>query len=354
MTTRIAINGFGRIGRSVLRALYENRYHPQLQIVAINELADIDSVSYMLRYDSTHGRFPGQVVVEADNCLRINGDLVHLYHESSPSRLDWSECQVDIVLECSGQIRTRADAEAHLLSGAGKVLISNPADSAVDNTIVYGINHTDIRPEQRIISNSSCSTNCLVPILTLLEEAFGIERGVTTTIHSAMNDQPVIDAYSSDLRRTRSAGQSIIPVDTGLPRGVARLMPALTGKLESLHLRVPTINVSALDVSLQLKCDTSAQAVNELIQSAANGVFRGLLGVTYEPHASIDFNHDPRSCIVDATQTRVSAGSMLKLLLWFDNEWGFANRMLDTALYMKQAPGLATISGAGDTVAGSM
>ncbi|MFK4752890.1 MULTISPECIES: type I glyceraldehyde-3-phosphate dehydrogenase [Oceanospirillaceae] len=339
MTTRIAINGFGRIGRSVLRALYENRYYPQLQIVAINELADIDSVSYMLRYDSTHGRFPGDVVVESDHYLRINGDRVRLYRQPSPDKLDWSECQVDIVLECSGQIRSRADAEAHLLSGAGKVLISNPADSAVDNTIVYGINHTSIRPHQRIISNSSCSTNCLVPVLTLLEREFGIERGVTTTIHSAMNDQPVIDAYSSDLRRTRSAVQSIIPVDTGLPKGIARLMPTLEGKLESLHLRVPTINVSALDVSLQLKCDTSAQAVNELIQSAANGVFRGLLGISYEPHASIDFNHDPRSGIVDATQTRVSAGSMLKLLLWFDNEWGFANRMLDTALCMRQAPG---------------
>jgi D-erythrose 4-phosphate dehydrogenase len=335
MTTRIAINGFGRIGRAVLRALYENRYHQQLQIVAINELADIDSVSYMLRYDSTHGRFPGDVRVDGQEHLVINGDRVRLYREADPSRLNWADDGVDLVLECSGQIRSREDAEQHLLRGAGKVLISNPADKAVDNTIIYGINHLTLKNNQRIVSNGSCSTNCLVPVLTLLDREFGIERGVTTTIHSAMNDQPVIDAYSSDLRRTRSAVQSIIPVDTGLPAGIARLMPQLEGKLESLHLRVPTINVSALDVSLQLRRSTTSQAVNQLLQSAADSHWRGLLGMTYEPHASIDFNHDPRSGIVDATQTRVSAGSMLKLLLWFDNEWGFANRMLDTALCMR-------------------
>lgn len=335
MTTRIAINGFGRIGRSVLRSLYENRYNQQLQIVAINELADIDSVSYMLRYDSTHGRFPGDVRVDGDSHLLINGDRVRLYREADPARLDWAADGVDLVLECSGQIRTREDAEQHLLQGAGKVLISNPADKAVDNTIIYGINHHSLRPEQRIVSNGSCSTNCLVPVLTLLDAEFGIECGVTTTIHSAMNDQPVIDAYSSDLRRTRSAVQSIIPVDTGLPAGIARLMPQLDGRLESLHLRVPTINVSALDVSLQLRQPTTSQAVNQLLQSAADSQWRGLLGITYEPHASIDFNHDPRSGIVDATQTRVSAGHLLKLLIWFDNEWGFANRMLDTALCMR-------------------
>lgn len=335
MTTRIAINGFGRIGRSVLRALYENGYRQQLQVVAINELADLDSVSYMLRYDSTHGRFPGEVRADGPNHLVINGDRVRVYRQPDPAELDWRAEEIDLVLECSGQIRTRADAEQHLLQGAGKVLISNPADSAVDNTIIYGINQQSLRDDQHIVSAGSCSTNCLVPVLTLLDQAFGIERGVTTTIHSAMNDQPVIDAYSSDLRRTRSAVQSIIPVDTGLPAGIARLMPQLEGRLESLHVRVPTINVSALDVSLQLASSTTSQAVNQLLQSAADQQWRGLLGMTYEPHASIDFNHDPRSVIVDATQTRVSAGSMLKLLLWFDNEWGFANRMLDTALCMR-------------------
>lgn len=332
---RVAINGFGRIGRSVLRALYENEYHRELQVVAINELADIDSVSYMLRYDSTHGRFPGTVEVVGHDRLVVNGDNIRVYCHREPEHLDWGSLGVDLVLECSGQIRRRSDAEKHLQQGAGKVLISNPADKAVDNTIIFGINENTLTPDQRIVSNGSCSTNCLVPILTLIHQAFGIQAGVTTTIHSAMNDQPVIDAYSSDLRRTRSAVQSIIPVDTGLPKGIARLMPELEGKIESLHVRVPTINVSLLDVSLQLTQATTSQAVNELIQSATNDRYCGLVGMTYEPHASIDFNHDPRSAIVDATQTRVSGGTLLKLMLWFDNEWGFANRMLDTALCMK-------------------
>lgn len=333
--TRIAINGFGRIGRSVLRALYEYDYHRELQVVAINELADIDSVSYMLRYDSTHGRFPGEVKVVNHDRLDVNGDDIRVYCHQEPDQLDWGGLGVDMVFECSGQIRRRSDAEKHLHQGAGKVLISNPADKAVDNTIIYGINQHTLTPQQRIVSNGACSTNCLVPILTLIHQAYGIQAGVTTTIHSAMNDQPVIDAYSSDLRRTRSAVQSIIPVDTGLPKGIARLMPELEGKIESLHIRVPTINVSALDVSLQLAQPTTSQAVNELIQSATNDLYRGLVGITYEPHASIDFNHDPRSAIVDATQTRVSGNTLLKLMLWFDNEWGFANRMLDTALCMK-------------------
>lgn len=333
---RLAINGFGRIGRSVLRALYENGYDSELQVVAINELADIDSVSYMLRYDSTHGRFPGTVELIDHDRLCVNGDEIRVYCQPEPEQLDWKALKIDLVLECSGQVRRRSDAEKHLLQGADKVLISNPADAAVDNTIIFGINEKTLTPEQRIVSNGSCSTNCLVPILTLINDAYGIAAGVTTTIHSAMNDQPVIDAYSSDLRRTRSAVQSIIPVDTGLPKGIARLMPELEGKIESLHMRVPTINVSALDLSLQLRQPTTSQAVNKLIQSATNSVFHGLVGMTYEPHASIDFNHDPRSAIVDATQTRVSGGTLLKLMLWFDNEWGFANRMLDTALRMKK------------------
>ncbi|MDK2779155.1 MAG: erythrose-4-phosphate dehydrogenase [Pseudomonadota bacterium] len=331
---RIAINGFGRVGRCILRALYENGYRQQLQVVAINELADIETISYMLRYDSTHGRFPGTVSVADDNHLLVNGDRICIRHEADTARHDWAALQVDLVLECSGQIKTREECEAHLQGGAGKVLISNPADSAVDNTIIFGINQHTLSAEQRIVSNGSCSTNCLLPILTQLNDAFGIEAGVTTTIHSAMNDQPVIDAYHSDLRRTRSAVQSIIPVDTGLPLGIARLMPELSGRIESLHVRVPTINVSALDLSLQLREKTSSQAVNDLIQSAADGRLSGILGITREAHASIDFNHDPRSGVVDATQTRVSGGRLLKMLVWFDNEWGFANRMLDTALCM--------------------
>ncbi|MDF1762938.1 MAG: glyceraldehyde 3-phosphate dehydrogenase NAD-binding domain-containing protein [Oleibacter sp.] len=335
MTTRIAINGFGRIGRCILRALYENGYRNQLHVVAINELADIESLSYMLRYDSTHGRFNGSVSVADEQHLLVNGDRIRVRHLQDPSDLDWASLNVDLVLECTGQIRTRTDAEQHILRGAKKVLISNPADSAVDGTIIFGHNHLTLKPSDKIISNGSCSTNALIPILTLIDQAFGIVAGVTTTIHSAMNDQPVIDAYHSDLRRTRSAVQSIIPVDTELPIGIERLMPQLAGKIESLHMRVPTVNVSALDITLQLERLTSSQAVNDLIQSASEGEYKAILGITREPHASIDFNHDPRSAIVDATQTRVSGGQLLKLLVWFDNEWGFANRMLDTALCLR-------------------
>lgn len=336
---KIAINGFGRIGRCVLRALYENNYRAHLQVVAINELADIETISYMLRYDSTHGRFPGTVEVVDARHLRINNDVICVRHEADPSQLDWQERGIDLVLECSGQITTREQAQLHLQAGANKVLISNPADSAVDNTIIYGLNHHSLTTEQRIISNGACSTNCLLPILQVLDDAFGIVAGVTTTIHSAMNDQPVIDAYHSDLRRTRAAGQSIIPVNTGLHIGIARLMPHLEGKIESLHLRVPTINVSALDISVQLRDNVDAQQVNQLLQQASVQQFPNILGITFEAHASVDFNHDPRSGIIDASQTRVSDGHLLKLLVWFDNEWGFANRMLDTAKLIAEVGG---------------
>lgn len=332
---RIAINGFGRIGRCVLRALYEHGYRQHLQVVAINELADIETVSYMLRYDSTHGRFAGSVEVVDDRHLLVNGDRICVRHEADVMQLDWAALGVDLVLECSGQMTTRDEAEQHLRRGAKKVLISNPADSAVDRTIVYGLNQKQLLSSDRIVSNGSCSTNGLLPILTLMDEAFGIDAGVTTTIHSAMNDQPVIDAYHSDLRRTRAAGQSIIPVDTSLPKGIERLMPQLAGKIESLHVRVPTINVSALDISLQLCQSVDVTRVNQLLQAAAEGSLRGILGITYEAHASIDFNHDSRSVVVDASQTRVSGDRLVKLLAWFDNEWGFANRMLDTALCMR-------------------
>ena len=335
MTTRIAINGFGRIGRCVLRTLYENGYSQDMRVVAINEPADLDSVSYMLRYDSTHGRFPGTVRAESDHHLLINGDSVEITHHADLSSLDWTPHAPDLVLECSGQVRSRDDAEIHLQAGAGKVLVSNPADSAVDKTVIFGFNHQDLTAADRIVSNGSCSTNALIPVLSVIDQALGIEAGVTTTIHSAMSDQPVLDAYHSDLRRTRSAVQSMIPVDTGLPLGIERLMPHLQGKIQSLHIRVPTINVSALDISLQLSRETSAQAINELLQSATDGQYSGILGITHEPHASVDFNHDPRSAVVDATQTRVSGGHLLKLLIWFDNEWGFANRMLDTAACLR-------------------
>jgi erythrose-4-phosphate dehydrogenase len=330
---RIAINGFGRIGRSILRALYERNLQDQLQVVAINELADLESVSYMLRYDSTHGRFAGSVE-QTENGLTVNGDTIQVFHESEVSSLPWQALEIDLVLECTGVVTNSDHAELHIVQGAKRVLISHPAESGVDATVIQGFNQHTLKADDKIISNGSCSTNCLIPVLKLLNTQFGIERGMTTTIHSAMNDQPVIDAYHSDLRRTRAAVQSIIPVETGLAKGITRLMPELVDKFESLHIRVPTLNVSVLDVTVQLKKAVSVEQVNTLLKDAAENELNGILAFTQEPHASVDFNHDPHSGVVDATQTRVSDGSLVKLMIWFDNEWGFANRMLDTALQL--------------------
>ena len=331
---RIAINGFGRIGRSILRALYERNLQDQLQIVAINELADLESVSYMLRYDSTHGRFSGSVE-QTENGLIVYGDTIQVFHEPEVSSLPWQALEIDLVLECTGVVTNSDHAELHIVQGAKRVLISHPAESGVDATVIQGFNQHTLKADDKIISNGSCSTNCLIPVLKLLNTQFGIERGMTTTIHSAMNDQPVIDAYHSDLRRTRAAVQSIIPVETGLAKGITRLMPELVDKFESLHIRVPTLNVSVLDVTVQLKEAVTAEQINTLLKNAAENELVGILAFTQEPHASVDFNHDPHSGVVDATQTRVSDGSLVKLMIWFDNEWGFANRMLDTALQLK-------------------
>ncbi|WP_394426033.1 type I glyceraldehyde-3-phosphate dehydrogenase [Vreelandella stevensii] len=325
---RIAINGYGRIGQCVLRALVE-RGHPDLEVVAINELSDLATITYLTRYDTTHGRFPGEVENEGD-ALVINGQRIQVLCERDPDALPWEALDIDLVLECSGSFKDRATAERHLKAGARQLLFSQPAENDVDATIVWGINEHELSGEQRILSAASCTTNCLVPLLTILDEALELEHGVTTTIHSAMNDQPVIDAYhQTDLRLTRSAMQSIVPVDTGLAVGISRLMPTLAGRFECLHVRVPTINVSAMDVSLTVRRDTDAQQVNALLREASQQRLAGVLGYTEAPMASIDFNHDPRSGILDATQTRVAGKRLLKLLCWFDNEWGFANRMLD-------------------------
>lgn len=337
MAQRIAINGYGRIGQCVLRALIE-RNDPSFEVVAINELSGLDTITYLTRYDTTHGRFPGRVE-SRDGHLIINGHAIQVLSEENPDRLPWRALGIDLVLECSGSFKDRATAERHLAAGAGRLLFSQPAESDVDATIVSGINDDDLTPDVRVVSAASCTTNCLVPILTVLDEALGIEHGVTTTIHSAMNDQPVIDAYhQTDLRLTRSAMQSIVPVDTGLARGINRLMPHLAERFECLHVRVPTINVSAMDMSICVKRDTSASEVNRLLREASESRLPDLLGYTEEPMASIDFNHDPRSGIVDATQTRVAGGRLLKLLCWFDNEWGFANRMLDVAGRLASLP----------------
>lgn len=336
MTYRIAINGYGRIGQCVLRAIYENGYRDVLEVVAINELSDIDTVTYLTRYDTTHGRFPGEVSHDGSH-LQVNGDRILVLNQEKPDCLPWGELGIDLVLECSGTFQARAVAEQHLKAGASRLLFSQPATDEVDATIVYGLNQSALKADHTVVSAASCTTNCVVPVLELLDQQFGIENGVTTTIHSAMNDQPVIDSYhQTDLRLTRSALHSIIPVDTGLSRGIDRLLPQLAQRFECLHLRVPTINVSLMDLSINVKTATTEEQVNAIFRAVSEGTLYGLLGYTEEPHASVDFNRDPRSGVVDGTQTRVSGGSLIKLLCWFDNEWGFANRMLDVSQHWLQ------------------
>ena len=335
MALKIAINGFGRIGRCVLRAIYQRNLQDEIEIVAINELADCETIAYMLRYDSTHGRFPQNVAMAADSLI-IDGKAVKILHKQDISALPWQALGVDAVLECTGKFKSRQALTQHMEQGAKKVLLSQPGEPGLDFTLIAGVNHPQLSAQHHLISLGSCSTNCVLPIMSLLDDTLGIEQGVTTTIHSAMNDQPVIDAYASDLRRTRAAVTSIIPLDTALPKGIARLMPHLAGRIESLHLRVPTLNVSVMDLSLQLKSDTSRDQVNALLQAACDEQLKDIIGFTQEAHASVDFNHDPRSGIVDATQTRVSGKRLLKLLVWFDNEWAFANRMVDGLLHLQQ------------------
>ena len=331
MSYRVAINGYGRIGQAVLRAIYERGLEHQLVPVAINELSDIDTVSYLTRYDTTHGRFPRSVRVEKPNLI-VDEQPIRVLREEQADSLPWSELNVDLLFECSGSFSDRETAERHLSSGAKRLLFSQPARSDVDATIIAGLNQTELKAEHKIVSAASCTTNAIIPVLSLLHEAFGIEQGLTTTVHSAMNDQPVIDAYHhTDLRLTRSALQSIIPVDTSLDKGIDRLLPELSGRFKCLHLRVPTINVSLMDMSITLSRETTEAEVNELLQQASQGALKGYLGYTEEPHASVDFNRDRHSSVIDATQTRVSGGKLLKVICWFDNEWGFANRMLDVA-----------------------
>ena len=330
---RIAINGYGRIGQCILRAWVErSECRDALNLVALNELSDLPTLAYLTRYDTIHGRFPGRVEVD-DQQLLINDHAVKVLCCDQPQGLPWGALDIDLLLECTGSFRDRKTAEQHLQAGAQRLLFSQPAEADVDATIICGVNDAALLPQHRIVSAGSCTTNAVVPLLKLLDDALGIEHGMTTTIHSVMNDQPVGDAYHQhDLRLTRSALASIIPVDTSLARGINRLLPHLDGRIECLHLRVPTLNVSCMDITLCLQQDTSVTAINQLLQEASKTALSSVLGYTEEPHASVDFNHDPRSAIIDATQTRVSGRRLVKLLCWFDNEWGFANRMLDIAL----------------------
>jgi len=332
MTCRIAINGYGRIGQSILRALYENGYRESLEVVAINELSDIDTIAYLTRYDTTHGRFPHPVDVDSASSLRICGDEIAILRSDRISDLPWQALGIDIVFECTGVFGSRVDGEAHLAAGSQRVLFSQPADADVDQTVVYGMNHKSLTKQDRIVSNASCTTNAIVPVIHALDQAFGIQQGTLTTIHSAMNDQPTIDAYHHhDLRRTRSAMQNMVPVETALARGVERLLPEMKDRLTAVAMRVPTINVSAIDLTVYLGKDVDEKSVNALLRQVSETDYDGVMAYTEEPLASSDFNHDVHSCIVDGSQTRVSGGRLLKVLTWFDNEWAFANRMLDVA-----------------------
>ena len=328
---RIAINGYGRIGQCVLRALYENGYRDHLEVVAINELSDIDTIAHLTRYDSTHGRFRGDVAVDGEY-LVVNGDRIRVLQHPDPADLPWRLLDVDLVLECSGAYSDRPTAEKHIDAGAKRLLFSQPGEPDVDSTVVYCINDRQLSSDDVIVAAGSCTTNCLVPVIKVLDDALGVEQGSTTTIHAAMNDQPVIDAYHhQDLRRTRSALHNIVPVDTGLAKGVERLLPHMEGRFSSVAMRVPTLNVSAIDMVVNVRQTTDVAAVNHILADAAGGTLKGILGYTDELLASSDFNHDAHSGVVDGGQTRVTGGTMVKVLCWFDNEWGFANRMLDVS-----------------------
>ena len=330
MPINIAINGFGRIGRSIARALFENNQSDIFNLVAINELASAEGIAHLLKYDTTHGRFAFDVKLDNDKLL-IAGTPVTLLSEAKISNLPWGELGVDLVLDCSGKFANHEEGKQHLAQGAKRVLFSQPGAQDLDATIIYGINHHTLTRDHRLISNGSCTTNCIVPVIKVIDDAFGVESGTITTIHSSMHDQQVIDAYHSDLRRTRAASQSIIPVDTKLAVGIERILPQFSGRFEAIAVRVPTVNVTAMDLSVTVNEEVSIDNINDAIQAAQNNGLQGILGYTEEPLVSIDFNHDPHSCIVDGNQTRVSHKHLVKLLVWCDNEWGFANRMLDTA-----------------------
>lgn len=333
MAIRVAINGFGRIGRSVLRALYESSRRAEIVVVAINELAEPEGIAHLLKYDSSHGRFAWDVRLNG-SLLQVGDDNIRLFHQTDITGLPWKELGIDIVLDCSGAYGSRDDGLMHIAAGAKKVLFSHPGTDDLDATVVYGVNHESLTASDNIVSNASCTTNCIIPIIKLLDEAFTIESGTVTTIHASMNDQPVIDAYHKDLRRTRAASQSIIPVDTKLAAGITRIFPKFKGSFEAISVRVPTTNVTAIDLSVTVHDDVCVEKVNQQLRSAAQGHFRGIVDYTELPLVSMDFNHDPHSAIIDGTQTRVSGKHLIKTLVWCDNEWGFANRMLDTTLAM--------------------
>jgi glyceraldehyde 3-phosphate dehydrogenase len=336
MAIKVAINGYGRIGRNILRALYEGKHKGEIQIVAINDLGDANTNVHLTRFDTVHGRFNGDVHVDGDSMV-VNGDRIRVVAQRDPSKLPWAELGVDYVLECTGLFTSKAKASAHIAAGAKKVVISAPGGDDVDATIVYGVNHGVLKSSHTVISNASCTTNCLVPLVTVLHEKIGILSGVMTTIHSYTNDQVLTDVYHSDLRRARSATMSMIPTKTGAAAAVGLVLPELKGKIDGFSIRVPTINVSLVDFTFTAARKTSVDEIHGAIKAAAGGALKGILEYTDAPLVSVDFNHDPASSTYDATLTKVIEGTLVKVFAWYDNEWGFSNRMLDTTVAWSKA-----------------
>jgi glyceraldehyde 3-phosphate dehydrogenase len=336
MTIKVAINGFGRIGRNILRANYESQKKHGLQFVAINDLGDAATNAHLLKYDTVHGPFRGSVQVEGDS-LVANGDRIKVVAERDPAKLPWKSLGVDVVMECTGLFTSKAKAGAHLTAGARKVIISAPGEKDVDRTIVMGVNHKDLKGSDTVISNASCTTNCLAPLVKALDDRIGVVSGLMTTIHSYTNDQVLTDVYHKDLRRARSATHNQIPTKTGAAAAVGLVLPHLNGKLDGFSIRVPTINVSLVDLTFVAKKKTTVEEVNAAVKQAAGSDLKGILEYSTEPLVSSDFNHHPASSIFDATITKVSDGTLVKVYSWYDNEWGFSNRMLDVAVAFAQA-----------------
>jgi glyceraldehyde 3-phosphate dehydrogenase len=336
MPIKVGINGYGRIGRNILRALYEANRQNEIQIVALNDLGDAQTNAHLTRYDTVHGKFNGEVKVDGDS-LVINGDRIKVLAERDPAKLPWGQLGVDYVFECTGLFTSKAKAGLHIQGGAKKVVISAPGEKDVDATVVYGVNHNTLKSSHTVISNASCTTNCLAPLAKVLHEKIGIVSGVMNTIHSYTNDQVLTDVFHKDLRRARSATQSMIPTKTGAAAAVGLVLPELNGKLDGFSVRVPTINVSLVDLSFVAKRATSIEEINAVMKEAANGAFKNILAYSDGPLVSVDFNHDPHSSTYDATMTKVIDGTLVKVCSWYDNEWGFSNRMLDTTIAWSKA-----------------
>jgi glyceraldehyde 3-phosphate dehydrogenase len=336
MAVKVGINGYGRIGRNILRALYESGRQNELQIVGINDLCDAQANAHLTRYDTAHGKFPGKVSVEGDSMI-VNGDRIKVTAHRDPAQIPWGALGAEFVLECTGFFTTKADAGKHIAGGAKKVVISAPGGKDVDATVVYGVNHNVLKSTHSVISNASCTTNCLAPLAKVLNDGIGIQSGLMTTIHAYTNDQRLTDVYHEDIRRARSATMSMIPTKTGAAAAVGLVLPELKGKFDGFAIRVPTINVSLVDLTFVPRRATTIEEINNLVKAAANGPLKGILAYTDAPLVSIDYNHDPASSTYDATMTRLIEGNLVKVCSWYDNEWGFSNRMIDTTLAWSRA-----------------